>query len=69
MNLDNLRKGIVAQCQSETIAWNEWCRPLFEKGHSLNYAVARCDMEWTLTVATIISALKQGGALHFEDGK
>ena len=68
-NLDNLEKGIMSRCQPEIVEWNAWCRPLFKKQHSVDYAVARCDREWALTVATIISALKQGGALHFKSGK
>ena len=69
VKLNDLEKGIIAQCQPETVAWNAWCRPLFEKQHPLNYAVAQCNKQWVLTVVTIISALKQGGALHFQDGK
>jgi len=65
----DLEKGIMSQCQSETIAWNQWCRPLFQKRHSVDYAVAQCDREWALTVATIVDALKQTGALHLKDGK
>jgi len=69
VKLNDLEKGIISQCQPETVAWNSWCRPLFQKKHPLDYAVAQCNKQWVLTVVTIISALKQGGALHFKDGK
>ena len=68
-DLDNLEKGIMSRCQPEITEWNAWCRPLFEKQHSVRYAVAKCDREWALTVATIIDTFKQRGVLHFKDGK